>query len=329
MVLVRTDATAISAEELRRRFRRAVLEGLRSDPKRIPCQYLYDRRGSQLFERICALPEYYPTRTEQAILEDNAEDIADFCGPGCLLIEPGSGSGAKTRTLLHALRDPAGYVAIDIAPDMLEASAAALRREFPRLDIRTVWADFGEVMDLGNLSEGGACACIFFPGSTIGNFDPDQAVDLLARFGGWARRPKLLLGLDLEKDEQIVKPAYNDTSGLTAEFNLNLLRRINAELGADFDLSRFRHAAPYRREPCRVEMHLVSLDDQTVTIGEERFHFRLGETIHSESSHKFKLVDFTRLAAAAGWKLERAWTDERAWFAVLGLSWQGGGARRL
>ena len=323
MVLVRTDAAAISGEVLQRRFRRAVLEGLRAQPKRVPCKYLYDRLGSQLFEKICQLPEYYLTRVEQQIVGKHGAEIAEFCGPRCLVIEPGSGSSAKARTLLRSLREPEGYVAIDIAPDMLEDSAAELSREFQSLKVRTVWADFTEVESLGEFAAAGESACIFFPGSTIGNFEPAEAIDVLARLGGWAKRPKLLLGLDLEKDEAVIKPAYNDAAGLTAEFNLNLLRRINAELGADFDLAKFRHAAPLRSEPCRVEMHLVSLDDQTVTIGGERFSFLLGETIHTESCYKHRLVEFTKLAAAAGWKLERTWTDEHAWFAVLGFTWQG------
>jgi L-histidine Nalpha-methyltransferase len=322
MILVRTDAIAITPDELRRRFERDVIAGLRSPRRSIPCKYLYDKRGSQLFEQICSLDEYYLTRTELQILETHAPEIGAFLGPRTLLIEPGCGSGRKTRLILSAMQEPAGYIAMDIACETLDVNAEALRREFAGLDVRTVWADFTEVAGLGELTTRGDRSAVFFPGSTIGNFEPPDAQDLLARFGGWTGNGgRMIIGVDLKKDPSAVKPAYNDAAGVTAAFNLNLLARMNRELDTDVDAARFAHSALYRPKLGRVEMHLISLDDQEVNVRDTRIMLRAGDTIQTESSYKYRLVDFSKLAARAGWHVDLVWTDPRAWFAVVGCSW--------
>jgi L-histidine Nalpha-methyltransferase len=325
MVMIRTEPPAgISPDELRAQFRRDVLAGLQAEPKSIPSKYLYDAKGSRLFEQICALPEYYLTRTEGAILRQHAAEIADFVSGEAIIIEPGSGVGAKGQLLLSIVPGAAAFVPIDIDQTALKTSAQILQRHSPRLTVRPLWADFTQLEHLGDLAGDHANRVLFFPGSTIGNFEPHEAVDLLGRFQSWMRPSgKLILGLDLEKDPAIIKPAYNDSAGLTEQFNLNLLARINRELGGTFDLDRFCHVAPYRRKAGRVEMHLISLDDQVITVDDQQLSFHAGETIHTENSYKYRLVDFCHLAAGAGWKLDRLWTDEQAWFAVLGFSSRG------
>jgi dimethylhistidine N-methyltransferase len=299
-------------------FRDAVLTGLRGAAKTLPCKFFYDAEGSRLFDRICELPEYYPTRTENGILRRHAADIARLVGPGARLVEFGSGAGEKIRLLLSALQRPAAYVPVDISRRHLLAAAASLARDFPRLAIAPVCADYTMPFDIPDLP--GETTVGFFPGSTIGNFTGAEARDFLAG----ARRllgpdSWMIVGVDLRKDESILHRAYDDAAGVTAAFNLNLLRRINRELGANFDLDQFAHEVRWNDELGRIEMHLTSRRAQTVDVGGERFAFRAGETIHTENSHKYTLDGFAALAGAAGYDAVELWTDEAQLFSVFAL----------
>ncbi len=296
---------------------RARGDGLRQSEKRIPCKYLYDERGSKLFDRICELEEYYPTRTELQIMERWVGEMASAIGPRSMLIEYGSGSGLKTRELLDALEDPAVYVPIDISHTHLAASAADLRRRYPEIEVLPLCADYTEDYELPDPRRDPRRRVVYFPGSTIGNFDHDEARDFLEHIidvcgedGG------LLIGVDLKKDPAIIERAYNDRAGITAEFNLNMLRRINRELDGNLRLDRFRHLAIYDARRGRIEMHLVSLCDQRASIDGERVDFADGETIHTENSHKYTLEEFRELAASAGLAVRRTWVDEADLFSV-------------
>jgi dimethylhistidine N-methyltransferase len=299
-------------------FRDAALAGLSRRQKSLPCRFLYDARGSALFEAICDLPEYYLTRTEIRILEDRAGEIAQLMGPDAQLIEFGSGSSRKVRILLDALEEPAAYVAIDISREPLRQAAEALAAEFPQLAVVAVCADYTRPFDLPPLpARGDGRRVGFFPGSTIGNFRPEEAVDFLAgcrrvlgRDGG------LLVGVDLKKDKAVLDAAYDDARGVTAAFNLNLLERMNRELGADFDLDRFAHDAAYDEGSGRVEIYIRSLADQIVTVAGRAIRFAAGERIHTEDSCKYALGEFQRLAAHAGFGAVRSWTDEDRLFSV-------------
>jgi dimethylhistidine N-methyltransferase len=279
--------------------------------------YFYDAEGSRLFDRICELPEYYPTRTELQILGEHLPEMVEAIGPEALMIEPGSGSGLKTRKVLAALDDPAGYVPVEISPDYLRDSVAELRESFPGIPILPVCADFTSPFEVPTPEWTESRRVIFFPGSTIGNFAPDEAVALLRTMrekvdanGG------LLIGLDLRKDPVVLEKAYNDHLGVTAQFNLNLLTRMNRELGADFDIEQFSHRAVWNDTDSRIEMHLVSEREQTVSVGGQSFHFAEGEYILSECSYKFTFGGFEDLAAKAGWRVKQIWTDNREWFSV-------------
>lgn len=299
-------------------FRAEVLAGLRTRPRSLPCKYLYDGRGSRLFDRICELPEYYPTRTEIGILSTHQSAIARRCGGECLLVELGSGSGTKTRLLLDALDRPAGYVPIDISRSHLLQSAAAIAEEYPRLPILPVCADYAQPLRVPKPDRPVRRTLVFFPGSTIGNFEPAAATRFLSRVAAWCHRgDQLLIGVDLEKDRRVLEAAYNDASGVTAAFNLNLLTRANEELGADFALDRFRHEAIYNAAEKRVEMHLVSTCAQDVRIGTERFSFQEGGRIVTEYSYKYPPEEFERLAHSAGWTTLDRWMDPRGWFGVF------------
>jgi dimethylhistidine N-methyltransferase len=297
-----------------------VLDGLRRPRKELPCKYFYDARGSELFERICGLGEYYPTRCELEILERYAGEMADAAGRGCVLIEYGSGSSRKTRLLLDRLREPAAYVPVDISAEHLARSAAALSRRYPGLAVLPVAVDFTGPFTLPPLPSPAGRRAVYFSGSTIGNFRPPAAVRLVA---GMARLAGpgggLLIAADLKKDAAILEPAYNDRLGVTAAFNLNLLARINRELGADFDLSRFRHLAFYNARRGRIEMHLVSLADQAVRIDGEVISFAEGERVRTEYSYKYGPDDFRALAARVGLRVEHVWTDARGLFSVQWL----------
>jgi dimethylhistidine N-methyltransferase len=312
---------ASTAPEQRLRFHADVLKGLQERAKSLPCKYFYDDRGSLLFEEICRLEEYYPTRTELMILERDVAEMADRLGAACLLIELGSGSGTKTCLLLDHLSRPAAYVPVDISREALLHSARAMRVRYPELTVRPLCADFTLPFALPRLGVSDARRVVYFPGSTIGNFGPEEAVILLKRIaelcgsGGG-----LLIGVDLKKDLSILLPAYNDRLGVTAAFNLNLLARINRELGADFHLESFCHEAIYNDEEGRIEMYLVSKRAQSVHIGGVRIPFRRGERICTEYSYKYALDQLPRLAASAGFQLEKSWTDERRWFSVQYLA---------
>lgn len=298
------------------RFLDDVVAGLTASPKRLSPKYFYDRRGSELFERICALDEYYVTRTELAIMQAHVEEMADRLGPGCLLIEPGSGSGLKTRLLLSRMSDPAGYVPVDIAREQLVMSARALADDFPGLPIWPVHGDFTAEFDLPQ-EAAARRRIVYFPGSTIGNFQPDEARSLLGRLRRVAGAGGgLLIGIDLKKSVPVLEAAYNDPGGVTRAFNRNVLHRIRRELGADVDVDRFEHRAFYNEAEGRVEMHLVSDGAQSFRLDGTTITFAPGETIHTENSYKFDDEQFTSLAASAGWNSVDAWTDERNYFSV-------------
>lgn len=286
-----------------------VLHGLAQTQKRISPKYFYDAEGSALFDRICELDEYYPTRTELGILRRHAGEIAQLAGPGVGLIEFGSGSSVKVRLLLDALQDPAIYVPVEISRSHLLNAATGLAKDYPDLSVIPVCADYTRHFELPPASALRP-RLGFFPGSTIGNFTRIEAAAFLGRaavvLGPGAG---LLIGADLEKDEAILHAAYNDREGVTAAFNLNLLRRINRELNGDFDLAAFRHHALWNPERGCVEMHLVSLKRQMVTVAGRRFDFAEGESIHTEDSHKYTVEAFHDLARAGGWRVERVWTD--------------------
>jgi L-histidine N-alpha-methyltransferase len=301
-----------------------VLDGLSRPRKRLPSKYFYDATGSWLFDRITELDEYYPTRTELATLSAHAGAMADRCGSRCLLVELGAGSLVKARLLLDRLDRPAGYVPVDVSGDHLRAAAAELTRDYPGLDVRPLVADFTRPFEVPPVAV--ARRVVFFPGSTVGNFDPADADALLRRVARLVRPGGgLLLGIDLRKDPAVLEPAYDDARGVTAAFNRNLLVRINRELGADFDPAAFRHHAFYNRERSRIEMHLVSTTGQRVRVGGRAFAFRAGESIHTENSYKYDVVEFARRAAGCGLRLDETWTDGNRYFAVLYLTSVGVG----
>ncbi len=305
----------------RMQFLRDVIDGLKRPQKQIPCKYFYDDIGSLLFDEICELDEYYLTRTELAILRIHAPEMAELIGADCELIELGSGSGLKTRLLLEHLRSPRAYLPIDIAREHLDRSVRDLFRRFPSLRCIPVHADFTARFRLPHTGDPKPRRVVYFPGSTVGNFSPDGAVALLHKIavlvgaGGG-----LLIGVDLDKDESIVWPAYNDRRGISAAFNLNLLARINRELAGDFDVSAFTHRAEYLRDLERMEMHLVSEQPQVVHLGGRTFTFGAGETIHTEDSHKYSLDTFGRLTSEAGFSLVRQWLDPKKYFSVQYLT---------
>jgi len=303
------------------RFHADVLRGLGAPAKELPCKYFYDDAGSQLFERITELEEYYPTRTELAIMQRHAPAMAALLGPRCLLIEYGSGSSAKTRLLLDHLRDPAGYVPIDISNEFLERSAGALAREYPKIEVLPLCADFNRPLELPVARKCPARRVVYFPGSTFGNFTPQEAVALLRRTADLCgRQGGLLLGVDLQKDPRIIEAAYNDALGVTAAFNRNILARINRELGADFVVEDFLHRAFYNAAEGRVEIYLVSRRDQRAHVGSAEFFFAEGESIRTEYSYKFSLRGLRELAADAGFAIQRVWMDERKYFGVIYLT---------
>lgn len=298
-------------------MRAEILTGLSASPKTLPCKYFYDTRGSQLFEQICVLPEYYLTRTEIAIMETYAADMAAILGPRVLLVEPGSGASTKTRLLLDKLHWPCAYVPVDISRNHLIKAADQLNRHYPDLEVLPVCTDFSQPFALPVPRQPAARTVIYFPGSTIGNFEPDAAIRLLKQLRQLAgRKGALLIGVDLNKDRSVLEAAYNDAAGVTAAFNLNLLRRLNRELYSDFKLERFQHRAVYNQAEGRIEMHLVSLDDQSVHVAGETVHFHAGESMVTEYSYKHTLPGFAALAAQAGWSVNKVWTDEPRWFSV-------------
>ncbi len=297
-------------------FRSAVIEGLSRPAKAIPCKFFYDQRGSALFDRICDLPEYYPTRTEIVLLRAHAGDFARLAGPDASLIEFGSGSSLKVRIVLDALDRPAAYLPVDISREHLLASAAALARDYPNLAVIPICADYCAGFAVP-AHEGPGRRLGFFPGSTIGNFPPAEARGFLARAAAiLGPGAHFLVGADLQKDEGILHAAYNDAQQVTAAFNLNLLARINRELGGDIDLDRFEHAARYDPDRGRIQMFLVSRTRQTATIAGRRFAFAAGEAIHTEDSYKYTVDGFQALARSAGWTTVESWTDPARLFSL-------------
>lgn len=300
-------------------FAADAVAGLTAPRKHLPAKYFYDARGSALFEAITRLPEYYPTRTERAILAERAADIAARLPGGGALIEFGSGSTAKVRTLLPHLPGLAAYVPVDVSGEYLRKEAARLQRDFPGLRIRPVIADFTAPFALPPEVKRAKRAG-FFPGSTIGNFEPAAAIDLLAHFGDvLGTGATLVIGVDLVKDEAVLEAAYDDAAGVTAAFNLNLLARMNRELDGGFDLGAFAHRAFYDARRGRIEMHLVSRRRQTVEVCGVPIRFEAGETIHTENSYKYTLEGFAQLAREAGWESPALWRDPQGWFAIFGL----------
>jgi dimethylhistidine N-methyltransferase len=300
---------AVPSIETASEFAADVASGLAAKPKRLPPKYFYDAAGSALFERITQLTEYYPTRCEMALLRANAPAIASLFPQNCALIEFGSGSSKKVRTLLGAAATIEAYVPVDISGDFLQQDCAQLRRDFPHLAVFPMIADFTHPFELP-----GAIASKprvgFFPGSTIGNFEPHEACGFLRHAGAvLGDGAVLVIGVDLVKDVAVLCPAYNDAEGVTAKFNLNLLARINRELGADFDLSTFEHHAFYNRGHNRIEMHLASIRRQKVRVNGTTVSFRAGETIHTENSYKYTVQSLQALARGAGWSPLAVWSD--------------------
>lgn len=300
-------------------FHQDVIDGLGRRPRCIPPKYFYDRAGSSLFEAICEQPEYYPTRTEAALLKQYAGEIAEEAGNGCYLIEPGSGSCEKVRHLLEAMR-PTAYVPLDISCEHLDRAAAGVASDHPWLDVHAVCADITEEVALPFVPEH-APAVMFYPGSSIGNFDPDDAREFLKCLAVAAGRGSgLLIGVDLKKAPAILDAAYNDSRGITAEFNQNLLHRINRELAGDFNVDAFAHHAFYNAALGRVEMHLISECRQSVRIDAHTFEFNAGDSIHTENSYKYTVEEFQALARSAGFTPRRVWTDAASLFSLHFLS---------
>lgn len=300
-------------------FANAVLAGFRRNPKSVPSKYLYDKRGSELFQEITELPEYYPAWKEWVLLRRHAAEIAALIGSGAAILEPGAGFGEKTRYLLRKLHQPEAYIAVDISRDALERTAERVRREFPDLFLSIVHADYAKGIDLPRFL--GRKRVVFFPGSSIGNFEPDEAETFLrgiARMMG--KGGGLLIGVDGKKDPAVIRRAYADSEGVTAAFNFNLLHRMNRELGADFCLARFAHRAVYNEARGRAEMYLVSLQPQIVTIAGQSFLLRDGESIHTENSYKYTVEEFSAMATRAGFRQECRWQDEDEWYSLFYFS---------
>jgi len=301
-------------------FEADVLAGLSAMPKTLLSKHLYDEEGSRLFEEITGLEEYYPTRTELGLLTTAASEIAAYISPGATLVEFGSGASTKTRLILDAAPQVAVYVPVDISEEALAAAAASINADYPKLVVAPLAGDFTQALELPAQAQGRPRTG-FFPGSTIGNFEHADAVAFMASARRLLRSgAQFVVGVDLVKDEGVLVRAYDDARGVTAAFNLNLLTRMNRELEADFDLQAFRHCAVWNGEESRIEMHLVSLRDQTVHVAGRAFGFAEGETIHTENSHKFTKEGFERLAGEAGWRTLRCWISPEPAFAVFLLA---------
>ena len=300
------------------RFLQDVLTGLGSEPKRLSCEFFYDERGSRLFDKICELDDYYLTRTETEIMERFGGEMGQQLGPRTRLVEFGSGSSLKTRILLDQLPDPAAYVPVDISCEHLRRTCQALAREYPLLEILPVCGDFRETLVLPTARHRATHTAVYFPGSTIGNFPPRNAARLLKHIatlcGGGGG---LLIGVDLKKETSVLERAYNDSQGVTAQFNLNLLRRMQRELDADLNVEGFEHYAFYSAEKGRVEIYIRSKQDQEIGVANKVFRLKQGELIHTEYSHKYTVAEFSGLAQEAGLELHKSWTDPKQYFAVM------------
>jgi dimethylhistidine N-methyltransferase len=313
-----TGVALLDLEPATSDFLDQAVAGLSSSPRMLPSKFFYDERGSDLFQQICELPEYYVTRTETEILRQHGAEIAESIGDNAELVGFGTGAGVKTRMVLDHLENLIAYVPVDISKQRLTESAEALSREIPALEILPVCADYLQPFELPTPSRKPAHIAVYFPGSTIGNMQPEVARHFLTRVARLCGHSGgLIIGVDLQKSRKVLEAAYNDSAGVTALFNLNMLVRANRELGADFDLSQWRHRAIYNQEAHRIEMHLISERAQTVHLGEEEFHFEPGEKIITEFSYKHTIEGFSALAASAGFQLARVWTDPRKFFAVF------------
>jgi dimethylhistidine N-methyltransferase len=311
--------TVLDLEPVNSDFLAEVLAGLSSTPRSLPCKFFYDERGADLFQKICELPEYYITRTETELLRRYGSEMAESIGANVELIGFGTGAGIKTRMLLEHLENPIAYVPVDISKQRLIDSAVELSRAMPALEILPVCGDYLQELQLPKPLRKPDHVAVFFPGSTIGNLEPAVAQDFLRRVCKLCGKDGgLIIGVDLQKKREVLEAAYNDSAGVTAEFNLNLLARANRELGADFDLARWRHQAIYNEREGRIEMHLISDGNQTVHVGGKEFAFARGEKIVTEFSYKQTLEGFARLAASAGFReASRVWTDPDRLFAVF------------
>jgi dimethylhistidine N-methyltransferase len=299
-------------------FLAETIAGLSQSPRRLPCKFFYDERGAQLFQKICNLREYYITRTELQILRLHGAEMADVLGENIELIGLGTGAGTKTKILLEELRHPAVYIPIDISNEQLKKSTRRFRQMFPKLEILPIATDYLEPFELPLPRKPSSRSVVYFPGSTIGNFEPNGAtkflrrlIDLCGQDGG------LLIGVDLQKDKGIIEAAYNDSLGVTAQFNLNLLEHANRELGADFDLNNWRHSAVYNSDEGRIEMYLISESDQRVHLEGRPFDFEAGEKILTEYSYKHTPEGFAALAHKAGFEFKKIWTDDAGLFGVF------------
>ncbi len=301
-------------------FREEVLQSLLKMPKELPSKYFYDEFGSRLFDQICELDEYYPTRTELSIMREQMAEMVSLLGPNCMLIEYGSGNSTKTRRLLDSLQTPAAYVPIDISKKYLLHAVATLAAVYPELEVLPVCADYTSDFEIPLPARPVFRRIAYFPGSTIGNFDREPAKRFLRQIAKMCKGGGLLIGVDLKKDFNILHRAYNDSQGVTAQFNKHILARINVELDADFRLEQFGHYAFYNPSESRIEMHLVSLKKQEVHIGDIEISFKLGESIWTESSYKYTLEEFAQLAATAGFSVKQVWTDERQFFSLQYLT---------
>jgi dimethylhistidine N-methyltransferase len=316
-LLAQKSANAATFEEMFEEEVAEILAGLTAEQKRISPKYFYDQRGSELFDEICNLPEYYPTRTEQHIMDERLPEIAQLVGPHVSVIEFGAGSNAKARQLLERLEEPVAYVPVEISGDYLSDQSEALARDFPDLSITPVVADFTKPFDLPEHPTTPTRNLIFFPGSTIGNFTRSEALNLLEVMRTEARETgALLVGVDLVKDEDVLTAAYNDSRGITAEFNLNVLRHLNQALGANFEPRNFRHEAVWDDRHDRIEMRLVATKNHAVKLAGRRLEFTQGEYIITEYSHKYSIDGFRELAEQAGLSPQSVWTDEKDYFSV-------------
>jgi dimethylhistidine N-methyltransferase len=318
---MRNESPTPSQNQEEEDFLCSVCEGLRSRPKTIPPKYFYDAHGSQLFDLICTTPEYYPTRTETDILERHGAEMAEMIDPSCTLIELGSGSAIKTPLILQHLAPDAVYVPIDICEPQLLNSTQRLQAMFPKLRMQPLCADYHQLPGHVIKRHAGKRQVVFFPGSTIGNCTPSEAVKLLKRIAELVGSSGgLLIGVDAKKSTGILNAAYNDAAGHTAAFNINLLKRMQSELGAQLDVEKFAHHAYYNDAHGRIEMHLVSRCRQAIRVGLESFEFEEGESIHTENSYKYTAQEFQKLARTAGWHLRSTWRDENQLFNVHYLS---------
>ena len=298
-----------------------IVDGLSAAQKQISPKYFYDERGSQLFDEITRLPEYYLTNTELGIMRDNIAEMVELVGKQASLIEFGSGSSLKTRILLEHLSELAAYVPVDISDDHLHASANEIRGEFPHIDVLPVVADFTKQFELPTPMVMPLRNVVYFPGSTIGNFEHDMAMDLLrVMYHEAGKNGALLIGVDLQKDPNIIENAYNDSAGITAEFNLNMLQHLNRDYGANFDVDEFAHSANYDPDEGRVVIELISQSDQTFEIADTAFEIADGEAILTEYSHKYSLDGFAAMASEAGFTVEKVWTDSERLFSVQFLT---------